>query len=57
MSYSRSRDQENNERFPNILYQSLRQAATGMTSFIDAALHNRDTEKVVKLQKSLEQIR
>ncbi|VVC38906.1 Hypothetical protein CINCED_3A010546, partial [Cinara cedri] len=55
--YSKSRDQENNERFPKLLIQSLRQATVGMKSFLDAVEHSQDVDKVVKLQKSLEQIR
>lgn len=57
MFYSRSRDQENIERFPKLLFLSLKQVTTGMKSFLEAVEHNLDLEKVIKLQKSLDQIR
>lgn len=55
--YSKSRDQENNERCSKLLLQSLKQATLGMKSFLDAFEHNGDVDKVIKLKKSLEQIR
>lgn len=56
MFYSRSRDQENIERFPKLML-SLKQVTTGMKSFLEAIEHNLDLEKVIKLQTSLNQIR
>lgn len=53
---SRSRDPDF-ERFPKLLLKSLKQATTGLATFVDGAFHHQDSEKVIKFQKSLEQIR
>ncbi|XP_050432797.1 (E3-independent) E2 ubiquitin-conjugating enzyme-like [Adelges cooleyi] len=54
---SESHDQENNEKFPKQLFQSLRKATAGMKSFLDAVVNNRDVDKTTKLQNALEQIK
>lgn len=57
MFFSRTRDNEFNDKFPKLLIQSLKKAIVGMKSFLDAVEYTHDIDKVIKLQKSLEQIR
>jgi len=58
MLYSKSSDQVHDEQeYTRLLVQLLEQSATSMQLFLDAVKQNCDKDKVLKLNKTLEQYR
>ncbi|XP_026813851.1 (E3-independent) E2 ubiquitin-conjugating enzyme-like [Rhopalosiphum maidis] len=56
-SSNKSCDREDDQRYPKLLLQLLKQSATSINLFLDAVEQNCDMDKVIKLKKALEQYR
>lgn len=56
-SSNKSCDREDEQRYPKLLLQLLKQSATSINLFLDAVEQNCDMDKVIKLKKYLEQYR
>ncbi|XP_025196144.1 (E3-independent) E2 ubiquitin-conjugating enzyme UBE2O-like [Melanaphis sacchari] len=56
-SSNKSCDREDEQRYPKLLLQLLKQSATSINLFLDAVEQNCDMDKVIKLKKALEQYR